>query len=116
YKLKTRGVGATGRGLLAGIYKKHPKDMLAQELYAVDLTLHEGSEYLSVEGLKMPRNGKDLIAINSLLGFCRAFVHYRGDIRKKPMPLLNIKPANLFPIPAATSASQAATSESAASR
>lgn len=100
FKFKSQsGIGGGGVNLVANIYQQHPNDIRAQYFYAAALTLHAASNYLASQGLKMPASGKDFSSINALLGFCRAFIHYPGDIRNKPMPLRDVKPVHLFPLP-----------------
>jgi hypothetical protein len=95
--IKPDKAGATAR-LAAEMYKQHPKTALAKKVYALVLATNETGRYFETQGLNIPTNGKDFNGINAMLGFCRALIHYPGDLRKEHLPLELIRPTHLFPL------------------
>lgn len=92
--------GAGGNSGLVKIggsmYKAYPHRLLAQEIYAALLLVHGMARYQTYEGLSWPHDGGNLRRIDALLGYCHAFVHYPGDIRRQVMPAGDVHPARLF--------------------
>jgi len=98
-------VGTAQVTLASAVYSSHKNSPLAQKTYGAILALRQIGLYLQHVGQTWPNTGKDLRGIDRLLGVCRALVHYPGDIRKQPLPLTTVRPANFFsPSPATAAA------------
>ena len=100
FKVPNPVAAGAGKGgvdkIIASLYKEHPQSLAVQEIYAVILLVHGIKEYQAYEGQSWPQDGRNLHEINALLGYCHAFVHYRGDIRTRTLPGVEVSPAHFF--------------------
>ncbi|HET6492705.1 MAG TPA: hypothetical protein VFG44_07010 [Burkholderiales bacterium] len=84
------------RKVSAADSKAHPQDDVLLTIYASSTVIAGADKYLEYRGLSWPRTGMDIDDINALLEYCRAFVHYEGDVTTDPMPLAYVEPIPFF--------------------
>lgn len=81
--------GSIGGGavrMAKAVADNYPDDDLSLHYYSAVLVMAGMNEYLDQSGIRSPESGTDVDQIKTMLRYCRAFVHYSGDVRDSNMP------------------------------
>jgi len=78
------------------VAENYPDDELSRHYYSAVLVMAGMNEYLDHVGMRSPDSGNDVDQIESMLRYCRAFVHYSGDVRDSNMPVKLVDSVALY--------------------
>lgn len=84
--------------MVKAVYHWRPSSFSAQQAMANELLSTGLQSYLKQLGLpaSYPHHGRDIRQVNAVLNYCRAFIHYTGDIGKQSLPPESIPGGEFF--------------------
>ncbi|MHB1799587.1 MAG: hypothetical protein ACYCUI_15025 [Vulcanimicrobiaceae bacterium] len=97
--IRVKSGGELPRGLIpafAALHRQSPNNVAVLKVYALLLLVSNARSFLTYINEPWPYQGTDIEGLNAVLGFCKYFIHYKGDIETAHLSPRKVKFSPFF--------------------